>query len=81
MACHYTKTAFVSAKTRAHITFKRLYTVTSKLLGKAPTISTACLQFSSVQDGIYALEKPICTPPRLSEVSPNVAFEMVPMFV
>ena len=29
-------------------------------------------QFSSVQDGIFALEKPICAPPGLSEVSPTL---------
>ena len=31
-----------------------------------------CAQFSSVQDGIYALKKPICAPPHLPEVSPTL---------
>ena len=40
------------------------------------------VQFSSVQDVICALGKsPYAAPLRLSEVSPNVAFETVPMFV
>ena len=41
------------------------------------------VQFSSVQFKRVSMrsEKPICAPPHLSEMSPNVAFETVPMFV
>ena len=41
------------------------------------------LQFSSVQFRTVSMRsgKPIRAPPRLSEVSPNVAFETVPMLV
>ena len=38
------------------------------------------VQFSLVQDGMRSV-KPICAPSRLSEVSPNVAFETVPVYV
>ena len=33
------------------------------------------VQFSSVQDGIYALEKTLCAPPRLLEVSPTLPWK------
>ena len=41
------------------------------------------VQLSSVQFEMISVHsgKPICAPPRLSEVSPNIAFETVPVFV
>ena len=38
-------------------------------------------EFTSVQNGIYALGKAHCIPPRLSEVSPSIAFKTSPVFV
>ena len=48
-----------------------------------PTVMYILVQFRSVHFQVVSMhsENPICAPPRLSEVSPNVAFETVPMFV
>jgi len=50
-------------------------------LASACFASVCTVQFSSVQDGIYVLEKVHkCLTPSIG-IFPNVAFEMVPMFV